>query len=352
MAFLQFKEVGMTHLAAAVPRNTIHNYQYTAYFPKEEVKEVVDKIGVTERRFAPEGICASDLCEAAANAVFSTYDINKADIDLLVFVSQTPDYRMPATAVLLQHRLGLSTHTMAFDVSLGCSGFVYGLSLVYSLMEHSGLKKALLLDGETRSRVYSPKDRKTAFLFGDAGVAAIIERRETFNDSFFSLQTDGSKESLIKIDAGGYRHPSSPETVEEKTVDAFGNIRSDEQAHMNGAEVFNFILSHVPENIRHLLQEANVPAESIDYWVFHQANSFMNGYLVKKLKIPPEKALSCIAEFGNTSSVSIPLTIATTLKENVRGTKNWLLSGFGVGMSWGSAVIRTYDLKIPALVEI
>src|SRR4051812_48598790 len=195
MALVSFENVGISGIAAAVPANTIVNYEYTKYFDKESVKDIVDKIGIKERRFAESGICSSDLCFAAAEKLIADLSIDKSEIDLLIFISQTPDYRMPATAVVLQNRLGLGKSTAAFDVSLGCSAFVYGLSIVYSLMQTGGFRKALLLDGETRSRVYSPKDRKTAFLFGDGGVAALIERDARFGKSWFSLNSDGSKES-------------------------------------------------------------------------------------------------------------------------------------------------------------
>jgi len=242
MAILNFSNVGISAMAACVPSRVIDNYKYTDYFPADEVKKVVDKIGVFERRFADENTCASDLCYAAAEKLIMDNQINKDDIDLLVFVSQTADYRMPATSILLQNRLGLPMSTIAFDVNLGCSGFLYGLSIVYSFMERSGLRKALLLDGETRSKVYSPKDRQAAFIFGDAGVAALIERDEKYGKSHFSLNSDGSRGELIMIPGGGYRNMSSVDTLREKVVDEFGNIRTDEHGYMKGGDVFNFVI--------------------------------------------------------------------------------------------------------------
>ena len=351
MAFLNFNNIGISSLAAAVPANVIDNYAYTQHFPAEEVKEVVDKIGVYERRFAPVGMCASDLCLAAAEKLISDQQINKEEIDLLVFVSQTPDYRMPATSVLLQHRLGLGKHVIAFDINLGCSGFIYGMSVVYSLMQQTGLRKALLLDGETRSRVYSPKDRKTALIFGDGGVAALIERDAKFGKSYFSLNSDGSRENLIKMDAGGYRNPSSPETLKEKVVDEYGNIRSDEHGYMNGSDVFNFLISEIPPDIKKIMKYAAIEKDDIDYFVFHQANKFMNSYLAKKLKLSADKVPGNIAKYGNTSSVSIPLTIASELQGKLDDSKI-LLSGFGVGMTWASCVINTKELFISDIVEI
>ena len=246
MALLQFKGVGVTALAGAVPRMVIDNYKYTQYFPEDQVREVVDKVGIYERRFADEKTCSSDLCFAAAEKLIADNEIDRNEIDLLIFISQTPDYRMPATSVLLQERLGLPNSTIAFDINLGCSAFIYGLSVAYSFMQCNNLRKALILDGETRSKVYSPKDRRSAFLFGDGGVAALVERDEKFGASFFSLNSDGSRGDLIKINAGGYRMPSSVETLKEKVVDEYGNIRSEEQGYMNGGDVFNFVIREIP----------------------------------------------------------------------------------------------------------
>ena len=352
MADLSFKNIGIVGMSAAVPKNTIDNYAYTEFFPEADVKDIVDKVGIKERRFAPEGMTASDLCFAAAEQLIGDLNINKEEIDLLVFVSQTPDYRMPATSITLQHRLGLGKHCAAFDISLGCSAFVYGLSIVYGLMQSGGFRKALLLDGETRSRVYSPKDRKTSFLFGDGGVAAIIEQNEKFGESFFSLHSDGSLSDLIKMDAGGYRNPSSVETLNERVVDEHGNIRHDEHGYMNGADVFNFVLKEIPKNFKSVLEQSNNTNDTIDFNVFHQANDYMNNYLAKKLKLDTAKVPSCIAQFGNTSSVSIPLTIVSQLQNQLEGPKKLMLCGFGVGMSWATAQINVDDCKISNLVEL
>lgn len=352
MPLLKFNNVGIQGFSAAVPATVINNYEYTEFFKSEDVKEVVDKIGVKERRFVTNEQCSSDLCYAAANKLLDDLNVSREDIDLLVFVSQTPDYRMPATAISLQDRLGLNKDTMAFDISLGCSGFIYGLSTVYAYMQTGNFKKALLLNGETRSKVYSPKDRKTAFLFGDGGTAVLIENDEKYGESFFSMNSDGALKDLIKIEAGGYRNPSDVETIKERIVDEYGNIRSAEQGVMKGADVFNFVLKEVPKDFKKLIAFGNIDIPQVNYFVFHQANDFMNGYLAKKLKVSSEKVPSSIAKFGNTSSVSIPLTIVSELRGKLVGNKSLFLSGFGVGMSWGCAYIKTADSYISDIVEI
>lgn len=352
MAFMTFNGVGVTALAGAVPHTVIDNYKYTQFFPEDQVKEVVDKIGIFERRFVDDNTCSSDLCFAAAEKLIKDNGINKEEIDLLVFISQTPDYRMPATSVLLQNRLGLPNSTIAFDINLGCSAFIYGLSVVFSMMNNKGIRKALLLDGETRSKVYSPKDRRSAFLFGDGGVAALIERDEKFGDSFISLNSDGSRGDLIKINGGGYRHPSSLETLKERVVDEYGNIRSDEQGYMNGGDVFNFVIREIPKDIKRIAEFSGVNLADLDYYVFHQANNFINSYLAKKLKLDTGKMPSTIAKYGNTSSVSVPLTIADQLKGKLGGSHRLLLSAFGVGMTWATAIIPFVDTRISDIVEV
>lgn len=352
MAQLTYNGIGITAMCAAVPRTVINNYEYTQYFPKEEVKDVVDKVGIYERRFADENTCSSDLCFAAAEQLISENEIDRNEIDLLIFISQTPDYRMPATSIILQQRLNLPTSTMAFDINLGCSAFIYGLSVVYSLMQQAGIRKALILDGETRSKVYSPKDRRTAFIFGDAGVAALIERKAEFGESFFSFNSDGSREDLIKIPAGGYRQPSSKETVKERVVDEYGNVRSDEQGYMNGGDVFNFVIKEIPKDFNLIFDYAKKDKAEIDYFVFHQANGFINGYLAKKLKLDLNKIPSTIEKFGNTSSVSVPLTIVSELRNKLNGNNTLFLSAFGVGMTWASAILKLDNCNIGEIVEV
>ena len=352
MAFLSYSNVGIAGIAACVPKNKIDNYNYTQYFPKDVVEKVVDKIGIKERRFADDNICASDLCFAAAEQMIADMQIDRSTIDVLIFISQTPDYRMPATSFLLQERLGLPKTTMVFDVSLGCSAFLYGLSLGYSLLQQPNINRVLLLDGETRSKVYSPKDRKTAFLFGDAGAATLLEKGEKYGNSYFSFNSDGSMADTIKIEGGGYRMPSSEETLRERVVDEYGNIRTLEQGYMDGDDVFNFVASKVPKDIKKLCEATGQDLATIDYYLLHQANDFMNQFLIKKLKLDKDKVPSSIEKFGNTSSVSIPLTIVSELQEKLKGSNKLLLSAFGVGLSWGTALLQTNDCYVCPIVEI
>lgn len=353
MAILTYKNVGIVALSACVPKQVIDNYKYDLdIWPEDEIKKIVDKVGVSERRFADSQTCSSDLCFAAAEKLIADNCIDRNEIDLVIFLSQTPDYRMPATSILLQNRLGLPMSTMAFDISLGCSGFISALSIVYAMMQNNGFRKALLLDGETRSKVYSRKDRREAFIFGDAGVAALIERNEKFGSSHFSLNSDGSRGDLIMIPGGGYRNMSSIETLREKVVDEYGNIRTDENGYMNGADVFNFVIVEVPKDIKRLMTAVGEDIQNMDYYVFHQANAFINNHIAKKLKLDRERIPWTIQKYGNTSSVSVPLTIVSELKDKMRGEKRLMLSAFGVGMAWATAIIPFVDCNISDIVEI
>lgn len=352
MAFLKFSGVGITAMAGAVPKRVINNLEYTEFFPTAQVKEVVEKVGIYERRFADENTCSSDLCFAAAQKLILDNNINRDEIDLLVFVSQTQDYRMPATSITLQHRLGLNQSCIAFDVNLGCSAFIYGISLVYSMMSSSNLRKALILDGETRSKVYSPRDRRSAFIFGDGGVAALVERNEKFGETTLSMNSDGSRASLIMIKAGGYRHMSNFETLKERVVDEYGNMRSDEQGYMKGGDVFNFVIREISRDIKRTIAEAGKTTEDIDFFCFHQANNFINSYIAKKMKLDLAKIPHTIEKFGNTSSVSVPLTIISELKDKIKGHKTLMLSAFGVGMTWATGIVSFVDTNISDIVEV
>ena len=220
------------------------------------------------------------------------------------------------------------------------------------MMQSGNIRKALLLDGETRSKVYSPKDRRSAFIFGDAGAAALIERNEKFGKSWFSLNSDGSRGDLIMIKGGGYRHPSSMETLTERVVDEYGNIRSDEQGYMRGGDVFKFVIVEIPRDIKKTLSIAGLTKDDLDYYVFHQANDFINSYIAKKMKLDTEKTPSTIAKYGNTSSVSVPLTIVSELRDKLDGQKNLLLSAFGVGMCWATGFVPFVDCRISEIVEV
>ncbi len=341
-------------MSAVVPKNTVVNEHYrTDIFGVDAVKNLVEKIGIHERRFAEAGVCASDMCCAAAKQLMRDNNLSADDINLLIFVSVSPDYKFPPTATILQERLGLSKSTIAFDVTMGCSAVLYGLSIAYSMLQAPGMKKGLLLIGDTNSRIYSPEDRTAAYIFGDAGTAMLIEKDEKYGESHFSINTDGASSDYIMQPAGGSRLPSSAATMESKVVDEYGNKRSDEQAWMKGGEVLQLVLANVPSDIKALLSFANLDKEAVDFLVLHQANAYMNNYLTKKLKFPPHKVPTSLGKYGNTGGASVPLTMVSELRDAVcQGEHTLLISAFGIGMSWGSAIIKLVDCKISELQEL
>jgi 3-oxoacyl-[acyl-carrier-protein] synthase-3 len=351
MALLKFNGVGISGLSAAVPQKIYYNRTDNKYFASEDAEKIVDKIGVEERRIAENNTCSSDLGLAAADRLLAEMNIEKNSVDALIFVSQTADYRIPATGIILQHKLGLPKSCAAFDVNLGCSGFVYGLSMAYSFATQPTVNRVLLITAETRTKVYSFKDRKTCLLFGDAATACLIEKNEKYGDSLFKLDSDGSKSDYIIIKSGGYRNPSTPESFIERDK-SDGGFHSDEQVHMDGAGVFEFVITNVPRHIRSVLKECQVEKEDVAYFVFHQANRFMNEHVRKMLKLEKEKVPYSFERFGNTSSVSIPLTIATELREKLETSQKVVISGFGVGLSLASGVLTVNEPYITDLIEI
>jgi 3-oxoacyl-[acyl-carrier-protein] synthase-3 len=349
VAFLTFRNVKISGISACVPKNVEKNSELTYLIPPDEIDKTIHSIGIKEKRYTDANTCASDLCFVAASQLLEDMKIDKNSIDVLIFMSQAPDFLVPATAPMLQERLGLSNCTVCFDMNLGCSGYIYGLATAFSFAMHERINRILFLDGETFTKVVSKKDKVNAPLYGDAGTATLIEKGN-FSDSYFSLFTDGSGKDTLIIKAGGARYPSSVSNLEQ-TLREDGNIRSDHQLFMDGMEIFNFAIRVVPKNILEILEYSKYRLEDIDYVVFHQANKFMTDFFAKKLKIPTQKVPYCLDRFGNTSSASIPLTIVTEMREKIKETTKVILSGFGAGLSWGSALLDLAGCHISKLIE-
>ena len=348
MAKITFHGVGIKALSACVPPEVIYNKDLGYLIPEEEIEKTINNIGIIERRIAAPDVMASDLCYKAAQQLMADNDIAPDSIDVLLFMSQTPDYRIPATSCLLQHRLGLSRETMCFDISLGCSGYLFALSTAFAYASMEGINRVLLLDGETFSKIVNRRDKVDWPLYGDAGTATLIEKGD-YGDSTFMLYTDGSGEDTLKIHAG-MRNPITPESCVEREQED-GNIRSDLEVYMDGMDVFNFAISKVPKSIKQLLKETEKSVDDVDYLIFHQANRFMMDFFVKKLKMNPDRVPYCIHKYGNTSSASVPLTISSELCGKLDGNHTMLMSGFGAGLSWGSALMSMHDCKVSPVIE-
>jgi 3-oxoacyl-[acyl-carrier-protein] synthase-3 len=307
-----------------------------------QIERIKKAVGLVERRVVSEGVTTLDLCESAARELLSTIT-PKVSLDAVIFVTQTPDHLQPGNAALLHGRLALPKTTLAFDVNLGCSGYIYGLYLASLMVECGGCENILLCAGDTLSQCVHPQDRATAPLFGDAGSATLVRRSATPIYSWFSLNTDGSGAGAIRIPAGGFRQPHTAKTAEPLT-DGDGNTRTLENIHMDGAAVFNFSLREVPVSLRQMLEFSGKTIAEIDMFVLHQANRYILQNIAKRCGIPMARMpMESLARFGNTSSASIPLAMADffneTKNEISQKTQTVLLSGFGVGLSWGNAVV-------------
>lgn len=349
MAIIKYCNVGIRAISACVPRKIMYNKDLTYLISEDEIEKIIENVGISERRYADEGVCSSDLCQKAAEKMFEDNSINKEEIDALIFVSQTSDYHQPATAPLLQHKLGLPTSTLCFDVNLACSGYVYGLSIAYAYASMQGIRKVLLLVGETMSKTVSQYDKVATPLFGDAGTATLVSKGD-FPKALFSLNSDGAGSDVIKMPYGGYRSPSCPQGF-LKVLDNDGNIRTGEQFYMDGMDVFNFGMRVEPKDIKMLLKECEMNVDDVDLLIYHQANKFMTDFFSKRLKISTDKTPYCLEKFGNTSSASIPLTIVTELEVSYPERKHVIISGFGAGLSWATAMVDLTQCRISSLVE-
>ncbi len=350
MAVFTVPHIKLSGLAASVPKQVEDNKDF-ALLSENERDLFIKTVGIRYRRVAPQGVTASDLCLAAAEKLLHDLQWNREEIKALVFVTQTPDYIIPNTSSLLQEKLGLSKSCIAFDVNLGCSGYVYGLSIVGSLLQNMVGAKALLLVGDISTQTISMQDKSTAPLFSDAGTATALEYA-AHEQIHFNLQTDGKEYDDIIIPDGGYRHRFSEESLVMKEYEK-GITRSNLDMKLDGLKIFNFALREIAPNINTLLSERKTDKGEIDYFVFHQANLLMLESVRKKLQVEADKVPYSLYDYGNTSSATVPLTMVTKLREALISKKlKLVLSGFGVGLSWGSAYIETEKIVCPELIEL
>ena len=348
MGILKINNVRITGMAACVPKQIEKNENLSIL--GEDAGKFIATTGIHQRRIADSSTCASDLCFHAAEKLIESLNWNKADIDALIFVTQTPDYILPATSCLLQHRLGLSQGCYTLDVSLGCSGWIYGLSTISSLLSSSGLKKGLLLAGDTNTKIVSKEDKSAYPLFGDAGTATAVEWSSGSKMDFHVSCNGEGFEAIIIPD--GFRNMVNQDSLIYQRIEE-GITRNRLQLVLDGMNVFSFGISQAPETVNTLISHLGIDIEKIDYFVFHQANMFMNEKIRKKLKLPKEKAPYSIDKFGNTSPASIPLTIVSELGNIFPYSKKQILAcGFGVGLSWGSVFFEADHILCPGLVEI
>lgn len=348
MATIKYTGVGITAMCACVPKNIVYNRDLTDLLPGDEMDKTINSIGIEERRIANDNVCASDLCYKAAQQLLEDNHIDPNSIDVLLFVSQTSDYRIPATAPILQHRLGLSKDTACLDITLGCSGFVFALSTAFAYAKMDGVNRVLLLDGETFSKIVNKRDKVDWPLYGDGATATLIEKGD-FEESIFILRSDGQGENAVKIPAG-MRNPISTSSL-EITEREDGNFRNDLEVYMDGMDVFNFAMGVVPKTIKEIINLQNMTMDDVDWLIFHQANKFMTDFFVKYLRFDFNKVPYCIQKYGNTSSTSIPLTMVSELEGKTKLGDKIVMAGFGAGLSWGVASMKLGNIHISPITE-
>ena len=346
MALLNVKGVRIAGFSAGVPKQVVSKADSISS-SDYDASAFIEKTGIKEVRVSDE-FTASDLCYAAAERLLQDLGWEKDTVEGLFFVSQHPDYILPATSCILQDRMGLSKECYAMDISLGCSGWVYGLNAATAVVAGHGIKRALLLCGDARKRAKCDFDP----LFGFAGTVTALEYTGNDEDEMrFHVGTDGSGYDALIIPDGGARHPATVNSFDMEDVE--GKMMHRMQTRMKGMDVFSFAISTAPKSIKKIMAEEGKIAEDYDYFILHQANTMINEMIRKKIKAVTEQVPYSLHEFGNTSMASIPLTIVTQLRGKVESKPtSYIACGFGVGLSWGTVSFKTNNLVISELVEL
>ncbi len=347
MAKFHFENIDIKAIVTTIGNKKIKIEDEAENFGYDEkmVNRLKKRMGFNSRYVVKKGVCTSDLCFQSAKKIFEKFD--KSKVEALIFVSQTPDYKAPSTAIILQDRLGLSKDIIAYDINLGCSGFIGGLINAYSLI-NSGLNSVLLCVGDVASNFSYCKDKNLTPLMGDAGSAILIEKGS--NRADFVMHSDGSGYKHLIIPDGGCRNPFSEDSLKE--VEEDGSVRRRVDMYMNGAEIFNFAVKVVPELINEVLEFSKTNKEEIDYFVLHQANKYILQTIAKKLKVEDKLPMETISIYGNQNSASIPGTINAFLNEDFSNKKlKVLFAGFGIGLSWGAGVVDIDKIYAPKIQE-
>lgn len=350
MSHISFENIAITAMVTTVGNQIIdlEDEKERFGFDDESLARLKRSIGLKTRYIADEDVCTSDLCVQSAEHIFEQKIALKEEIEALIFVTQSPDYKAPSTAIIMQHRLGLPNSCGAFDINLGCSGFIYGLFTAFSYV-NAGMKKVLLCVGDVNRHFSGEKDKIFTPLMGDAGSAILIEKQDA-PKSYFALYSDGGGYKHLIIPSGGARTPTTPQSL-IPTLREDGGIRRDEDLFMDGKEVFNFAIKTVPPLIKELLEFSQKQNDDIDYFVLHQANPYILKTIASRLKVSPEKVpLETGQIYGNQNSASIPGTINGFLSQEFSAKSlNIVIAGFGIGLSWGGAVLHTNTLYAPPI---
>ncbi len=325
------KNVKIKGISCVVPDNLVKSESYNDVIGKNGVERFVESTGIKQRYTMHAELTCTDLCYEAAENLIKELKISKDEIDGIVFVSETPDYKIPANAYIMHHRLGLTQNCFAYDVNISCSGYVYGLYVAAMHLQRGHVKKVLLLDGFVES-VIPKEDKSQMMMSGEAGSATLLEYCESNDEWKFQFSSIGENYKVLVVPAGGARHTvGSEERVEIEP----GVKRNDYELHMDGREVFNFGIKNVPKSMDEFFKTFNCNIDNFDLFVLHQANLFILNRIIKKLGISKEKVPLSIEEYGNTSSVAIPITLCKYFNEDNcnKNAKNIMITGFGSGLS-------------------
>ena len=321
-----------------LPEKVVTNEELVKEFPEWSVDKVAQKVGVDSRHLAAEDETAGDLAEKAARLLFEKNDISADDIDFVLFCTQSPDYFLPSTACLLQHRLGIPTTSGALDYNLGCSGAIYGLALAKGLISAGVAKNVLLLTAETYNKYIHPQDKGNRSIFGDGAAACVVSTQGIAEIGEFVLGTDGAGAGNLIVKSGASRQK---ESTGVETVDVEGHAMRDDYLYMNGGEIFNFTLETVPPMIKELMEKNAMGQDDVGYYVFHQANKFMLNTLRKICVIPKDKYYNNLEKTGNTVSSTVLIALKDCLDSNlIQSGMNVMIAGFGVGLSWGGTILK------------
>jgi 3-oxoacyl-[acyl-carrier-protein] synthase III len=323
-----------------LPKKILSNELINAEFPEWDIEKISSKTGINSRHISADDEFSSDMAVKVAEKLFEEHNINKSDVDFLLFCTQSPDYFLPTSACIIQDRLGLNTGIGALDFNLGCSGFVYGLSLAKGLIAGGMAKNVLLITSETYTKFIHPSDKSNKTIFGDAAAATLISSDDGFcTIGDFIFGTDGKGAENLMVKQGGMRFPVDQENKD--ITDEYGNVRNDKNLFMHGTEIFNFTSESVPKLTHAILEKSNLNIEEVDLFIFHQANKYMLNHLRKKINISEDKFFIAMEHCGNTVSSTIPIALYEAQKlEKFVNAKNIVLAGFGVGYSWAACNLK------------
>jgi 3-oxoacyl-[acyl-carrier-protein] synthase-3 len=323
-----------------LPEYQLDNAVIESEFPEWSIDKIASKTGIHCRNIAKNNETSVDMAVKAANNLFIEHQINKEVIDFVILCTQSPDYFLPTSACLIQEQLGIPTSAGAFDINLGCSGFVYGLGIAKGLIASEQAKNILFITSETYSKFIHPKDKSNKTIFGDAAAATLISTEGFAEILNLEYGTDGKGAENLIVKNGGLRNYNKQS---DEIIDDYGNVHSDNHLYMNGSEIFLFTLAAVPKLVENTLVKNNSTLDDLDLIVFHQANKFMLDSLRKKIKIAPEKFYTYLESCGNTVSSTIPIALYHAQKEaKLQPQSKVLLAGFGVGYSWAGTVLKIY----------